>query len=99
MIPTLTSAGDAGTALGMDQPNIAMVSTALGRVSSADKASLEYMNLLTERGIGAMDWQALLINPYITGVEDIQVEFQEGRLSLSARISTIYGEGEVSGNV
>ena len=79
MIPTLTSAGDAGTALGMDQPNIAMVSTALGRVSSADKASLEYMNLLTERGIGAMDWQALLINPYITGVEDIQVEFQEGR--------------------
>ena len=43
--------------------------------------------------------EALLINPYITGVEDIQVEFQEGRLSLSARISTIYGEGEVSGNV
>ncbi len=58
MIPTLTSVGDTGAALGMGTSDISMVATALGRMQSTDKASLEYLNLLTERGIGAIDWLA-----------------------------------------
>ena len=43
--------------------------------------------------------EALLINPYITGVAEIQVDFVENVLQLRARITTIYGDGEVKANV
>ena len=58
MLSTLTSVGDTAAALGMDSSNRNMVATALGRMNSTDKASLEYINLLTERGVGAIDWLA-----------------------------------------
>lgn len=58
LIGMLTNVGDVGAALGMSNADISMVSTALGRMQSTDKASLEYMNLLTERGVGAIDWLA-----------------------------------------
>ncbi len=58
LIPSMTAVGDTGAALGMDTSNMNMVITALGRMKSTDKTSLEYLNLLTERGIGATDWLA-----------------------------------------
>ncbi|MEG0780709.1 MAG: tape measure protein, partial [Oscillospiraceae bacterium] len=58
ILPTMTAVGDAGAALGLDSQNIGMVATALGRMNSTDKANLEYMNLLTERGVRALDWLA-----------------------------------------
>lgn len=58
IIPTLTSVGDAGAALGMGVSDMNAVSTAIGRMKSSDKASLEYINQLTERGISVMDWLA-----------------------------------------
>lgn len=58
ILPTLTAIGDAGAALGMPTANIEMMATALGRMKTTDKASLEYINLLTERGIGVVDWLA-----------------------------------------
>lgn len=58
ILPTLTAVGDAGAALGMATPDIEMMATALGRMKTTDKASLEYINLLTERGIGVVDWLA-----------------------------------------
>lgn len=36
--------------------------------------------------------EALEINPYITEINNIQVEFQSGRLTISAAIQTVYGE-------
>lgn len=58
IIPTLTAVGDTGAALGMGTADINTVATALGRMQSTDKASLEYINLMTERGIGALNWLA-----------------------------------------
>lgn len=36
--------------------------------------------------------ECLLINPYITAVEDIEVDFDRGTLGISARLETVYGE-------
>lgn len=43
--------------------------------------------------------EALTINPYITSVDDISVEFEDGKLSISCKVNTIYGESEVSASV
>jgi hypothetical protein len=40
--------------------------------------------------------ECLLINPYITGVEDITVTSAEDLLSISCTIQTIYGEVDVN---
>lgn len=58
ILPTVSSVGDAGAALGLGTDDISTLATALGRMNSTDKSSLEYMNLLTERGISAIDWVA-----------------------------------------
>ena len=39
---------------------------------------------------------SLLINPYITGVNDITVTFTESELNISCTIETIYGEAELN---
>lgn len=54
ILPTLTKIGDAGAALGMATSDMTMVATALGRMKSSDKATLEYLNILNDRGIGAV---------------------------------------------
>ena len=36
--------------------------------------------------------EALEINPYISAVEDVGVDFDDGRLSISCTVRTIYGE-------
>lgn len=70
ILPTLTAVGDAGAALGMDFQNMNMAATALGRMTSTNKANLEYMNLLTERGVGAIDWLAERDNISVSDVYD-----------------------------
>ena len=54
ILPVLQTVGDAGAALGMAVSDMNTVATALGRMQSSDKASLEYLNMLNERGIGAV---------------------------------------------
>lgn len=54
ILPVLTKIGDAGAALGMGTSDMTMVATALGRMKSSDKATLEYLNILNDRGIGAV---------------------------------------------
>lgn len=39
--------------------------------------------------------EALEINPYISAVEDVGVDFDDGRLSISCTVRTIYGTSEV----
>ena len=39
--------------------------------------------------------ECLSVNPYITGVRQIAVDFSGARLSLSCAVDTIYGEVKV----
>ena len=41
--------------------------------------------------------EALLVNPYVTGVEAVEVDFTGSRLAVSCRIQTVYGEVNVNG--
>ena len=54
MLPALTSIGDAGAALGMTAADMTNVSTALGRMRSSNKTTLEDLNILQDRGIDAI---------------------------------------------
>jgi len=54
ILPVLSTIGDAGAALGMSTSNMTTVAQALGRMKSSDKATLEYLNILDDRGIGAV---------------------------------------------
>lgn len=58
MQTALTHIGDTGSALGMSTSDMAMVATGLGRMRSSGKTSLEYLNILIERGIPAIDYLA-----------------------------------------
>lgn len=40
--------------------------------------------------------ECLLINPYIKGVSNLEVGFDGGRLTISGKLETVYGEMEVS---
>lgn len=58
ILPTLTKVGDAGAALGLSADDIATVATYLGRMKASDKATLEYLNPLSERGFDVFGWLA-----------------------------------------
>lgn len=58
VIPTLTTVGDAGAALGLSTGDIGTVATYLGRMQSSGKATLEYLNPLNERGFSVFEWLA-----------------------------------------
>lgn len=54
----LTQIGDTGAALGMSTSDMGAVAEGLGRMKSSGKTTLEYLNLLIERGIPAIDYLA-----------------------------------------
>lgn len=54
ILPVLQTIGDAGAALGQSTSDMTMVATALGRMKSSNKTTLEYLNILNDRGIGAV---------------------------------------------
>ncbi len=58
IIPTLTKVGDAGAAKGLASGDIGTVASYLGRMQSSDKAMLEYLNPLMERGFAVFEWLA-----------------------------------------
>ena len=58
VIPTLTTVGDAGAAMGLSTADIGTVATYLGRMKSSDKATLEYLDPLNERGFSVFQWIA-----------------------------------------
>lgn len=41
--------------------------------------------------------EALLINPYITGVDAVKISFEGSKLTISCRIISIYGEVTIDG--
>lgn len=58
IIPFMTKIGDTASALGIDKDGQNVVATALGRMKSSGKTSLEYINQLSERAIPAIDYLA-----------------------------------------
>ena len=85
MIPALTSIGDAGAALGMTAADMTNVSTALGRMRSSNKTTLEDLNILQDRGIDAIgalanakgvsksDAYSMISGGDIVGTEAVQI--------------------------
>lgn len=85
MIPALTSIGDAGAALGMTAADMTNVSTALGRMRSSNKTTLEDLNILQDRGIDAIgalanakgvskgDAYSMISGGDIAGTEAVQI--------------------------
>lgn len=55
LMPTMQAIGDAGAALGMKQEDMNMVATALGRMRTSNKTTMEYLDLMLERGIPVYD--------------------------------------------
>ena len=58
LLPLLTKVGDAGSALGMGMEDMRYVATALGRMQTTGKTTLEYLNPLLERGIDVWGYLA-----------------------------------------
>lgn len=58
ILPVLQTIGDAGAALGQSTSDMTSVATAIGRMVSSDKATLEYLNILNDRGINAVGYLA-----------------------------------------
>lgn len=85
MIPALTSIGDAGAALGMTTADMTYIATALGRMRSSDKTTLEDLNMLQDRGIDAVgalanakgvskgDAYSMISGGDIAGTEAVQI--------------------------
>lgn len=78
IIPTLTKVGDAGAALGLSAGDIGTVSAYLGRMQSSDKATLEYLNPLNERGFSVFQW---LADDQGVSVGDVYGQISKGELS------------------
>ena len=85
MLPALTAVGDAGAALGMTAADMSNVSTALGRMRSSNKTTLEDLNILQDRGIDAVgalanakgvskgDAYSMISGGDIAGTEAVQI--------------------------
>lgn len=58
IIPLMRKIGDAGSALGMSNDDMNWVATSLGRMKVTNKASMEFLNPLLERGIPVYDYLA-----------------------------------------
>ena len=54
ILDVLETIGDAGAALGQSTGDMEAMATAIGRMKSSNKATLEYLNILNDRGIGAV---------------------------------------------
>lgn len=78
ILPVLGKIGDAGAALGMATSDMSAVATALGRMRSSDKASLEYLNILNDRGIGAVGY---LAEARGVSVGDMYTQISKGQIS------------------
>lgn len=71
ILPLLTKVGDAGSALGMSQEDMAWVATAIGRMNLTNKTTMEYLNPLIERGIPATTYLAQALGKSNEEVQDM----------------------------
>lgn len=58
-----------------------------------------YTEALKQSEAGRYVRECLIVNPYIKSVDDVAVEFADGKLGISCTIDTIYGKKEVRADV
>lgn len=86
ILPLLQTIGDAGAALGMSTSDMNSVAQALGRMKSSDKATLEYLNMLNDRGIGAV---GMLADAYGVSQGDMYSMISKGQISGTEAVEII----------
>lgn len=84
MMSALEGLGDAASALGKSESDMAEMARALARMETTDKTTLEYLNLLTERGVNAIDYLAEALGG------------ENGPLS-TAQVYDMISKGEIAG--
>lgn len=86
MLDTLRVIGDAGAALGMETSDMTAVAQALGRMKSSDKTTLEYLNILNDRGVGAVGY---LADAYGVSQGDMYGMISKGQISGTEAVEII----------
>lgn len=86
MIPTLTKLGDAFNAIGVDTAGQLSAVTALGRMRSSDKVTLENTNILQDKGIDAI---GILANKMKTSKDKVYEMISKGALDGSNSVKVI----------
>lgn len=78
ILPVLQTIGDAGAALGQSTSDMNSVATAIGRMKSSNKTTLEYLNILNDRGIGAV---GMLANAYGVDQGEVYSMISKGQIA------------------
>ena len=78
ILPQLQVIGDTGAALGMNTSDMTAVAQALGRMKSSGKTTLEYLNILNDRGIGAV---GMLADAKGVSVGDMYKMISDGKIA------------------
>lgn len=78
ILPVLQTIGDAGAALGHSTSDMNSVATAIGRMKSSNKTTLEYLNILNDRGIGAV---GMLANAYGVDQGEVYSMISKGQIA------------------
>ena len=86
MLRILGGVGDAGAASGLGTSDMSMVATAMGRMQSTGKTSLEYLNILQERGIDAY---GMVANARGESVNDMLKEISKGKIPGAEAVEAI----------
>lgn len=86
ILDALQTIGDAGAALGMGTSDMSAVAQALGRMKSSDKTTLEYLNMLNDRGIGAV---GMLADAKEVSQGDMYKMISDGKISGTEAVDII----------
>lgn len=78
ILPVLQTIGDTGAALGQSTSDMNAVATAIGRMKSSNKTTLEYLNILNDRGIGAV---GMLANAYGVDQGEVYSMISKGQIA------------------
>ena len=78
ILPVLQTIGDTGAALGHSTSDMNAVATAIGRMKSSNKTTLEYLNILNDRGIGAV---GMLANAYGVDQGEVYSMISKGQIA------------------
>lgn len=93
ILPLLQTVGDAGAALGMGASDMNSIAQALGRMKSSDKTTREYLDILNDRGIGAV---GMLADAYGVSQGDMYGMISKGQISGAEAVEIITAAMEKS---
>lgn len=94
----MKTVGNAGSALGMSNEDMSWVATSMGRMRSSDKATLEYLNPLIERGIPAVEYLAKASGKDIKQIYEMLSKGQIGGKQ-AVQVITDYMNKDYDGNM